>query len=149
MSIKILSRTVSRGIFLIQVDGEPMEPVTFEQRQDNLLIFTISGELTVPAIEEFIRAYCPMITKDVVYHLINVHYDPNVKYASLATIAKLAKSHMTGRNVHGKTAHVCADTNSFGMLNMFATILSNSEVPHEQAVFKSLDDALMWIQHVK
>ena len=124
-----------------------MDPVTFEQR-DNLLIFIISGELTIPAIEEFIRAYCPMIKQDVVYHLKNVHYDPNVRYTNLSAIAKLAKTHMTNRNCHGKTAHVCTDTNSFGMLNMFATVLSDSEVPHEQAVFKSLDDAIKWIQNV-
>jgi hypothetical protein len=123
-----------------------MEPVTIDHR-DNILIFNISGELTIPAIEDFIREYCPLIKKDVIYHLKNVIYDPDVKYSSLFGLARLAESHMSNRATNGKTAHVCADTSSFGMLNMFATVLSDSKVPHEQAVFKSLDDAIKWIQN--
>jgi hypothetical protein len=55
---------------------------------------------------------------------------------------------MKNRTSHGKTAHVCANTSSFGMLNMFATVLSANGVPHDQAVFKSLEDAIGWIQDV-
>ena len=122
-----------------------MEPVTVDQRE-NILIFNISGELTIPAIEDFIKVYCPMITKDVVYHLRDTVFPSNVNYNSLCGIARLAKSHMTNRASHGKTAHVCTDTLSYGMLNMFSAVLSVYEVPHEQAVFKSVDDAIKWIQ---
>ena len=65
---------------------------------------------------------------------------------SLSGIAVLAKSHMTDRTFLGKTAHVCGDTSGLGMLNMFASALSCNEVPHAQAVFESVDDAIKWIQ---
>jgi len=121
-----------------------MEPVSFEQRGD-VFIFNISGLLTIPAISDFIKTHCPSINKHAVYNLSNVSFDPSVKYSNLLQIAMLAKRHMTNRDPNGKTAHVCAQISSFGMLNMFATVLSGSGILHKQRVFKSLDEALQWI----
>ena len=121
-----------------------MIDVTVEQR-DNITTFHVRGILSLYDFTEIICTYCPMIRHHAIYNFSEACLDSSVTHTGLYALADIAHRHITKRSHEGKSAHVSSNTDTLGAQNIFASIIQDDGCPHEQAVFKSMDEALMWL----
>ena len=91
------------------------------------------------------KTYMPQVTCHVLFNLTNATMDKSVTFQNLSNIKQYAKEQNTHRDPNGKSAHVCPDTATYGMLNMVSSILEMSDIPQEQKVFKSMNEAFAWL----
>jgi len=121
-----------------------MIDVTVEQL-DNVTIFHVRGVLSHYDFAEIAYTYCPMIECHAIYNFSEASLDSSVTLTSLHALADIAHRHITNRNPEGKSAHVSSNTDTHWIQNEFASIIQNDGCPHEQAVFKTMDEALEWL----
>jgi len=119
--------------------------VTVEQR-DNIIIFHILGNLSIYDFADIICTYCPMIRHHAIYNFSEAILDSSITKTSLHALADIASRHIKNRNPEGKSAHVSSNSDTHGAQNIFASVIQDYGCPHEQAVFKSIDEALMWLK---
>ncbi len=124
-----------------------MLDVTVEQ-SDNILIFHVRGVLSLYDFVELICTYCPMIRHHAIYDFSEASVDSSVTETSLHALADIAQRQLTNRNPEGKSAHVSSVTDTLGIQSIIASIICDNSCPHEQAVFKSMDEAVLWLSVV-
>jgi hypothetical protein len=114
-------------------------------QQDNIIIFNLTGTMSFADIVVITKTYMPLATCHVLFNLTNATMDESVTYQKLCSIPNLAKGFKTHRDPNGKSAHVCPNLATYGMLNMVSNALKNSDITHKQGVFKSMNEALEWL----
>ena len=115
------------------------------EQQDNIMILNIIGSMSFEDIMEMTKTYMPQVTCHVLFNLTNATMDDSVTYQNLCKISQIAKDRKTCRDPNGKSAHVCPDTATNGMLNMVSSVLKNSDILQKQKVFKSMEEAFEWL----
>ena len=115
--------------------------------EGNLLIVSISGDLTTTEIISIIREYYPTgNAKNVIWDLTNgsLHLISNNGYKEIASAAKQAVAN--GSRLGGKTAYVGNVDVEYGLMRMYTAIAEMTGVPIEYNVYKTLEKARSWIE---
>ena len=118
--------------------------------ENNLIVRTISGELTLPDI---LAAFNDSLTDEDFSKDMNVIWNFNDADISVGTtdeileIIDYIKNSMDKRGSDYKIALVAPEELSFGLSRMFASY--GSELPLSIGVHRSIDDAYGWIKTEK
>jgi len=129
-------------------------PITTEiDRSKELTVYTVTGEVSLDDILNSLEGFyeSPEVTLNVLWDGRNAKLKP----LSLVDVTKIA-SYRTRHKEHrearrgGKTAIVApghVDSGVFSMAEMFKKTMA-SRLPYEVRAFKSIDDAVTWLDEV-
>jgi hypothetical protein len=114
---------------------------------DNLLIVSVSGELTAEEVIAVVDEYYPKgIVKDVIWDLTNGSLQ-SISREGFKAIAIAAKRSVEGGfREGGKTAYVGGAEVEYGLLRMYKTIAEMTGVPVKYDVFKTVEEVKNWIE---
>jgi hypothetical protein len=111
----------------------------------NLTVFTAEGNLTfdeqIIVLREF---YAGKPTPNVIWDFRSA-VGERISAQEIMKIIEFIKSHGKSRP-GGKTALVAGDSLSFGLSRMGQAYADNENVPWEMKAFRSMDEAIRWIE---
>lgn len=118
-------------------------------KNKNLTIFRLSGELT---LEEIISTanlfYSDEITDNVIFDITKTSFR-NITNENVLEVVNLTTGHAKQLRKTGKTAIVVSDDTSFGLSRMYELLSDKNNHPVDHAVFKNVQEAMIWIQQSK
>ena len=114
--------------------------------EDNLLVVTVTGELTANETMAVIHDHYPTgIIKDVIWDLTNGSL-LSISQDGFRAIAHAAKQAVaSGSRQGGKTAYVGLATVEYGLLRMYSSIAEVTGVPIKYYVYRTIEEARNWI----
>jgi dihydrodipicolinate synthase/N-acetylneuraminate lyase len=113
----------------------------------NLLTVSVTGDLDVKEVIAVVEEYYPNgIVKDVIWNLTNGSITTistqgfkEIANVTLKTVANRARQ-------GGRTVFVGNSSAEFGLMRMYAVIAEIAGVSIKYTVFKSMEEALKWLE---
>jgi hypothetical protein len=114
--------------------------------EGSLLILTVSGDMPTDKVIAIISEYYPNgIVKDVIWDFTNGSLLSTSQSDFIAIAEAVKKSVANGARKSGKTVFVGSIDVEYGLLRMYTVIADMSGVPVPYSVFRSMDQAINWI----
>lgn len=115
------------------------------EREKDLTIISVSGLFSIDQIIAVVdQYYASEITQNLIYDLSRADMS-SLKAHDFKRIISHARQYMHLRK-GGKTAFVLGSDLDFGLARMYETYSELKNHPIPQAVFKSLDQAMHWLE---
>ena len=113
----------------------------------NLLIVSVSGELTAEEMITVVNDYYPNeIVKDVIWDISNGSLSSISKEGFMAVASAVKESLAKGSRQGGKTVFVGNSEVECSLLDMYTEMAQLTGVPIKYDVFKSVEEVRNWLK---
>jgi len=115
--------------------------------EGNLLIVTVTGELTADEAIAVVKEYYPTnLIKDVIWDLTNGTMK-SISFAGFHEMAKTAKMVVSfGARKNGRTVFVGTNDEDYSVNKMYTVMAEVTGVPISYKVFRAIDEARNWLR---
>jgi hypothetical protein len=114
-------------------------------RSKDLATLTLAGEVTLAEMVDALNAYAKSGVAGNELYDVRQLAGERISAADIDAISNYFKRYGSVRPANSKTAVLVADTLDFGISRMIQ-MLTDGAVPFKIGVFRSLEEALAWIE---